>query len=112
MSITGLLVTILVIVAGIYDLGVVVYGYWTGKSTTTSVSNFLIKAGLKSPFLVFSFGFVFGHLFGVMYPETCPPPSANILAPNFWMGLSATWFVAWCILWRKNESDARFRNAR
>lgn len=101
MSITGLVVTIVIIVLGIYDLAAVVYGYWTGKTTTTSVSNFLIKAGMQSPMIVGAFFFVLGHLYGDMTPAECPPPSANILAPNFWMISSGLLVFAYVILWRK-----------
>jgi len=101
MSTTGLVVTILVIILGIYDLCCVVYGLITKKSTTFSVSAFLIKAGVTSVFVGFAFGFVDGHLFGYMYPAECPPPSANILAPNFWMVFSFMMIAAYVVLWRK-----------
>lgn len=83
MSITGLVVFIIILVLAIYDLGCVVF-----RGTGSSVSNFLIKAGVKAPMVTLGFGATIGHLFAVMYPDHCPPPSANILAPNFWMGFS------------------------
>ena len=60
----GLVTTIGVIVLGIYDLILV-----TTQGTGSSISNFLILAGFKSPVLVFAFGFVAGHLFGYMKLE-------------------------------------------
>lgn len=63
MSKTGLVVTIAIIILGIYDLIVVLF---SGESS--SVSAFLINAGIKSPLLIFTFGFVAGHLFGRMTP--------------------------------------------
>jgi len=64
MSLTGLILTIGIIVLGIYDLVVVLL-----NGTGSSVSDFLIRAGFKSPVLVFAFGFVCGHLFGYMKLE-------------------------------------------
>lgn len=61
MPLAGLLTTIFIIVFGIVDLCLVLF-----KGTGSSVSNFLILAGFKSPVVVFSFGFVAGHLFGYM----------------------------------------------
>lgn len=61
MPIAGLVVTILIIVLGIIDLVLVLF-----RGSGTSVSNFLITTGFKSPLLVFTFGFVSGHLFGQM----------------------------------------------
>ena len=96
MSITGLVVTILIIILGIYDLVVVLRG-----GVASSVSRFLIDSGIKAPFVAFTFGFVSGHLFGVVYPDHCPPPSANILAPNFWMLSTGVTVAAYVVLWRK-----------
>lgn len=96
MSITGLVVTIFVIVLGIYDLILVV-----SKSEKASVSNFLIRANLARPFIATAFGFVLGHLFGVMYPEACPPVTASILAPNFYMITTGVLAVSYFFLWRK-----------
>ncbi len=58
-----LITTILIITLGIVDLCLVVFG-----GTGSSVSNFLINLGFKSPVVVFTFGFVCGHLFGFMSP--------------------------------------------
>lgn len=100
MSITGLIVTILIIILGIVDLVLVLL-----NSERGSVSNWLIRAGLQRPFVATAFGFVLGHLFGTMYPEHCAPPSANILAPNFWMLAWATTAAAYFFLWRSTNSS-------
>lgn len=110
MSVTGLVVTVLIIILGIYDLVAVVYGYLTGKTTTTSVSNFLIKAGFTSPMVICAFSYVLGHLYGVMYPAECPPPSANILAPNFWMGMTFVLLGALVVLWRKKNEKSGLKS--
>ena len=65
MSKPGLLVTILVIVLGTVDLCFVVFG-----GTGSSVSNFLINAGYKSPVFIIGVGFVCGHLYGQMWEDT------------------------------------------
>lgn len=64
MSITGLVVTIAIITLGIYDLVVVLF---TG--TGSSISDFMIRSGFKAPMIVFTVGFVCGHLFGYMKLE-------------------------------------------
>jgi hypothetical protein len=89
MPLTGLVVTILMIVLGIYDLAVVVF-----KGTGSSVSDFLIRTGLKAPFVVFVFGFVAGHLFGRMTPSGVTP------VDNWWYLISCGVFgvfVGWGI---------------
>lgn len=106
MSVTGLVVAVGIIILGIYDLSVVVYGMLTGKKTSYSVSAFLIRAGLESRMIVFAFAFVCGHLFGYMYPDSCPPPSANILAPNFWMVFSGLIAVAYFLLWKNGGASS------
>lgn len=53
----GLVVFIAFIVVGIIDLGFVVFG-----GTGTTISAFMIDAGLRSPFWVFVAGLVCGHL--------------------------------------------------
>lgn len=73
MSTTGLVITIAVICIGIYDLVCVLR-----KGTGSSVSDWLIKAGFKSPIIVFTFGFVCGHLFGYMQLEAQPCVEAKI----------------------------------
>lgn len=64
MPLAGLITTILIVVLGVVDL---VFVLFTG--TGSSVSNFLIQSGFKSPVLVFAFGFIAGHLFGYMKLE-------------------------------------------
>lgn len=58
----GLVVTVVFIIGGLYDL-YLVRRYGTGSS----ISNFLVKAGFKAPAVTFVFGFVAGHLFGRMH---------------------------------------------
>lgn len=100
MSTTGLVVFILILTLAIYDLACVLF-----KGTGSSVSDFLVKAGVKAPMVTLGFGATVGHLFGAMYPEACPPPSANILAPNFWMLSTVTIAVAYVVLWRKRNGS-------
>lgn len=83
MSTIGLIVTILIIVLGILDLVVVVW-----KGTGSSVSDFLIRAGLTSPMITFTFGFVCGHLFGRMTPVGVSPTD------NIWYVVIAVLFGA------------------
>lgn len=64
MSLAGLITTIGIITLGIVDLCFVLF-----KGTGSSVSNFMIQAGFKSPMLVFAIGFICGHLFGYMKLE-------------------------------------------
>lgn len=94
MGIAGLCVTVAVIALGVIDLALVIYGYVNQKTTESTISNFLIQLGFRSPFTVFVFGYVAGHLFGYMYPASCPPVTANIFAPNFWMILFFTTVAA------------------
>ena len=63
MPLTGLVVTILIICLGIYDLVMVVV-----RGTGSSVSDFLTRAGFKGTLVPYTFGFVCGHLFGKMTP--------------------------------------------
>lgn len=64
MTLTAKVTTILVILLGIYDLAVVAFGGGEG----VSVSAFFIMAGINRPMVIFSIGFVCGHLFGYMRP--------------------------------------------
>lgn len=63
MPLAGLVTTIGVIVLGTFDLCCVCF-----KGTGSSVSNFLINAGFRSPVYVFALGYIAGHLTGYMYP--------------------------------------------
>lgn len=64
MSTTGLVITIAIVALGIYDLVVVLF---TG--TGSSISDFMIRSGFKAPMIVFTVGFVCGHLFAYMKLE-------------------------------------------
>ena len=106
MGIAGLVCTICIIVLGIVDLALVVYGYLNNKSTQSTVSDFLIKIGLSRPMVVFTFGFVAGHLFGYMYPAECPNVTAFAFAPNFYAVLSGLLAAAWiCLYLSRRDSN-------
>lgn len=66
MNTAGLVVFIAVLGLAIYDLIVVLR-----KGTGSSVSQFLIRAGFKSPLVVSAFAMSFGHLFLVMWDTDC-----------------------------------------
>jgi hypothetical protein len=59
-----LVILILFIIAGIIDLGFVVF-----SGTGSSISNAMINIGFKSPLVVFVSGLVAGHLFFYMTPR-------------------------------------------
>jgi hypothetical protein len=61
MSTTGLVITVGMIILGLYDAICVLF---TGVGS--SISAYLVNAGFKAPLMVFAFGFVAGHLFGYM----------------------------------------------
>lgn len=65
MSKAGLVVFIMLIVGGTIDLGFVLFG-----GTGSSVSNFLINAGFKSPVFSIMAGACLSHLFFYMTPES------------------------------------------
>jgi hypothetical protein len=69
MKTTALVVTILVIVLGIYDAIAVAYGVITGQKIAVTVSSYLIHIGFNAPMVVFMVGFVCGHLFGYVKVE-------------------------------------------
>ncbi len=98
MPLTGLVVTILIICLGIYDLITVVV-----KGTGSSVSDFLIRTGFSSPMVVFTFGFVSGHLFGRMYNVGHPDLT------NWWYVICAVLFGAFVgygvSQWRKKSEN-------
>lgn len=62
-TITALVVTIAVCAIGIFDLIFVLV-----KGSPSSISNYLVNLGFKDPVVVFTFGFICGHLFGYMRP--------------------------------------------
>lgn len=64
MGYAPLVIFILFIVAGIVDLGFVVF-----SGTGSSISNAMINIGFKSPLVVFVCGLVAGHLFFYMVPK-------------------------------------------
>lgn len=64
MSPAGLVVFIMLIVGGTIDLGFVVFG-----GTGSSVSNFLINAGFKSPTFSVMVGACISHLWWYMTPK-------------------------------------------
>ena len=63
MTRTALVVTTCVIILGIYDL----YAVSTG-GVASSISRYMQNAGFDAPAIVFTFGFICGHLFGYMKP--------------------------------------------
>lgn len=69
MKTTALVTTTGIIILGIYDLVCVTLG----AGTDLSVSRFLVNAGVQAPMVVFTIGFVCGHLFGYMKPIGCDP---------------------------------------
>ena len=74
MPLAGLVTTIVIIILGIVDLIFVLR-----RGTGTSVSNFLINVGFKSPVFVFAIGFVAGHLFGYMTPAEKPKKEVMVI---------------------------------
>jgi hypothetical protein len=64
MTRTAMVVTCGVVALGIYDLIAVASG-----GVELSVSRFLQTAGLQAPMVVFSIGFICGHIFGYMPPK-------------------------------------------
>ena len=72
----GLALCILFTALMLYDLWLVKF-----KGTGSSVSNFLIRSGFKSPVIVGGIMFLAGHLFGGMYLNADPKwytPGYNI----------------------------------
>lgn len=68
----GLALVIGFIGYAIYDFILVVF---FGKSST--ISQYMIAVGFSAPFVVFTFGYIAGHLWSSMYAENCiaAPPS-------------------------------------
>lgn len=66
MKTTSLVVTILVIVGGIYDLVTVCYGVLTDQDVQITISSYMVQIGFDYPMVVFMIAFVCGHLFGYM----------------------------------------------
>jgi len=59
MSTTGLVLTIVVIGLALYDLVLVLF-----SGTGSSISNFLVNVGIKSPVMSFCLGWLCSHFFG------------------------------------------------
>ncbi len=72
MSPTNLFITILVIIAAIYDLIAYLYG---GEGAT--ISRAMQSIGFDAPFLTFSCGFLMGHFFGYL-PYSCKKCDNNV----------------------------------
>lgn len=66
MSLTAKVVTVCVIALGIYDLWAVSTG-----GVTSSISKFMQNSGFDAPFIVFTVGYISGHIWGYLKPE-CP----------------------------------------
>ena len=62
MSLTRLVITATIIMLGIYDLVMVATG-----GVEASISRYLSSFG-SYPFVVFTFGYIMGHVFGWMTP--------------------------------------------
>lgn len=63
---TSIVITTLVVIAGMWEL----YAFFTGRARV--FSRVLQAAGIDSPFIAFVFGFLCGHIFGYMQPEPLP----------------------------------------
>lgn len=61
---TPLIVFILLIVAGMYDMGMVVF-----SGVPSSISQFIVNTTHVSPLMAFVWGTVIGHLFFGMAPK-------------------------------------------
>lgn len=68
MKTTSLVITIAVITLGIYDLVAVLSTAGDGE-VTASISAFFFQIGFKAPMVVFTIGFICGHLFGYVRLE-------------------------------------------
>jgi hypothetical protein len=66
MTLTAKVVTACIIILGIYDLFAVSFG---GEITT--ISWYMQCSGFDAPFVVFTVGFIAGHIFGYLKPD-CP----------------------------------------
>jgi hypothetical protein len=71
MTKTAMIVTASVILLAIYDLYAVVTG-----GTNSSISRFMQDAGFDAPAIVFTCGFIAGHIFGYMPPQ-CKVPDQD-----------------------------------
>lgn len=79
MTLTALVVTTAIIILGIYDLVAVSF---SPANVKYSISRYLQGLG-KYPFIVFTFGWIGGHVWGAMTPPPCPScPAATITVPE------------------------------
>ena len=69
MSTAGLFFFITLIVLGLFDLGCVLF-----KGTGSTISAFMVDAGIRSPFFVFVLGVVAGHL---LFPMRAVEPTGK-----------------------------------
>lgn len=68
MKTRNLVITASIIILGIYDFMVTIWGGNTGMS----ISSLMVAVGFKAPFVSFVFGFLAGHFFGYMYQPKQP----------------------------------------
>lgn len=61
MSITAKITTGCIIALGIYDLYAVASG-----GVSSSISQFMKTSGADAPFVIFTIGYICGHIFGFM----------------------------------------------
>lgn len=66
MSLTAKVVLIVIIFLGVYDL----YAVSTGGIAST-ISCYMKESGVDAPFIVFTVGYICGHIFGFFNIE-CP----------------------------------------
>ena len=72
MKTTPIVVLGLLIVAGLWDLWCVTFG-----GTSSTVSAFMVRLGIKSPFIAFVIGCLCGHFFFYMYPVATEKKNNN-----------------------------------
>lgn len=65
MTKTAMIVTASVIALGIYDLLAV-----ATDGVESSISRFMQNSGIQAPWIVFTVGFICGHIFGYMPPKS------------------------------------------
>ncbi len=65
MTLTAKIVTACVIILGIDDLWAVSTG-----GVESSISRFMQDSGLRAPWIVFTVGFICGHIWGYMPPRS------------------------------------------
>lgn len=91
MPIAGLALVILFTTLMIIDLWLVLF-----RNTGSSVSNWVISMGFKSPVAVFGLGFLMGHLFGGMSILEDPrwyTPGYNLAYSIYFLGVGLIAFA-------------------